>query len=215
MSPYEREDWKGFIEAIRRAPDDDLPRLVAADYLEENGEARHAELIRLQCELAKRATPVCCERPKGPSIVAPVMRCRCQPCRMKRRENQLLAYKADWLRGMLHVGHRLHSWWVQDCAAKGLPIGPRTPQEFYERMNTPGRFDILFSTHSMQFRRGFVESIRVHESNWLEWREVLRAALPLRSVVVMSTAPVGVDRSPWQGIEVLVEDHTPLWERAV
>jgi uncharacterized protein (TIGR02996 family) len=40
-----------FIEGIRAAPHDPLPRLVYADYLEESGDPR-GELIRIQCELA-------------------------------------------------------------------------------------------------------------------------------------------------------------------
>jgi len=41
-----------FHRAILDAPNDDLPRLVFADYLEETGEADRAEFIRIQCELA-------------------------------------------------------------------------------------------------------------------------------------------------------------------
>ena len=43
-----------FVEAISRAPDDDAPRLVYADWLEERGDPR-GEFIRTQCELATRA----------------------------------------------------------------------------------------------------------------------------------------------------------------
>ncbi len=45
-----------FLAAIRAAPDDDTPRLVFADWLEEHGDAAasgRAELIRVQCELAR------------------------------------------------------------------------------------------------------------------------------------------------------------------
>jgi uncharacterized protein (TIGR02996 family) len=48
------EDREAFLRAIVAAPDDDLPRLVYADYLEENGQPDHAELIRLQCWLTSR-----------------------------------------------------------------------------------------------------------------------------------------------------------------
>lgn len=44
---------KPFLEAIRDAPEDDLPRLVFADWLDENGQPDRAEFIRVQCELAK------------------------------------------------------------------------------------------------------------------------------------------------------------------
>jgi len=42
---------KTFIAAIAVAPEDDTPRLVFADWLEENGQPARAELIRLQCLL--------------------------------------------------------------------------------------------------------------------------------------------------------------------
>jgi uncharacterized protein (TIGR02996 family) len=41
-----------FLQAILEAPDDDAPRLVYADWLEDNGQAERAALIRVQCELA-------------------------------------------------------------------------------------------------------------------------------------------------------------------
>ena len=41
-----------FLHAIHASPADDLPRLVYADWLEENGDAPRAEFIRVQCELA-------------------------------------------------------------------------------------------------------------------------------------------------------------------
>jgi uncharacterized protein (TIGR02996 family) len=42
-----------FLAAIADRPDDDLPRLVFADWLDEHGDADRAEFIRVQCELAK------------------------------------------------------------------------------------------------------------------------------------------------------------------
>jgi uncharacterized protein (TIGR02996 family) len=43
---------EAFIEAIRDASDDDTPRLIYADWLEEHGDP-HGEFIRVQCELAR------------------------------------------------------------------------------------------------------------------------------------------------------------------
>src|SRR5687768_543816 len=42
-----------FVEAIRAAPAEDAPRLVYADWLEENGDPDRAAFIRTQCELAR------------------------------------------------------------------------------------------------------------------------------------------------------------------
>ena len=44
---------RAFLDAIAAAPDADMPRLLYADWLEENGEGRRAEFIRAQCELAR------------------------------------------------------------------------------------------------------------------------------------------------------------------
>jgi uncharacterized protein (TIGR02996 family) len=41
-----------FLQAIVSAPDDDTHRLVYADWLDDNGDPRRAEFIRLQCRLA-------------------------------------------------------------------------------------------------------------------------------------------------------------------
>jgi uncharacterized protein (TIGR02996 family) len=42
-----------FLHAILEDPDDDTPRLVYADWLDEHGQPERAELIRVQCELAR------------------------------------------------------------------------------------------------------------------------------------------------------------------
>ena len=44
------EDHEAFLRAIFDAPDDDTPRLVYADFLEEQGELDRATFIRLECE---------------------------------------------------------------------------------------------------------------------------------------------------------------------
>jgi uncharacterized protein (TIGR02996 family) len=48
MTPEE-----GFLQAVSEQPEDDAPRLIYADWLDENGEAAFAEFIRVQCELAR------------------------------------------------------------------------------------------------------------------------------------------------------------------
>jgi uncharacterized protein (TIGR02996 family) len=44
---------EAFLQAIIEAPDDDAPRLVYADWLEEHGQPERAAFIRVQCELAR------------------------------------------------------------------------------------------------------------------------------------------------------------------
>lgn len=49
-------DWPAFVAAIVAEPDEDTPRLVAADFLEENGDPVRAAFIRLQVDLAQLET---------------------------------------------------------------------------------------------------------------------------------------------------------------
>jgi uncharacterized protein (TIGR02996 family) len=78
-------DIEPFIRAILDRPDDNAPRLVLADYLEEQGSAQ-GEYIRLQCERAGLGPG----DPRREALFA--------------REYELLrAHRADWLRPMLEL----------------------------------------------------------------------------------------------------------------
>ena len=45
-------DRDALLAAIRANPEEDTPRLMFADWLDEHGEPERAEFIRLQCEIA-------------------------------------------------------------------------------------------------------------------------------------------------------------------
>lgn len=47
-------DELALIAAVIAAPDDDMPRLVYADFLEERGDADRATFVRVQCDHARR-----------------------------------------------------------------------------------------------------------------------------------------------------------------
>lgn len=53
MTPTEHPDWPAFVAAIVADPDDDTARLVAADFLEEHGDADRAAFVRIQVQLAR------------------------------------------------------------------------------------------------------------------------------------------------------------------
>ena len=75
---------EALIAAVCAAPDDDLPRLVYADYLEEHDRPERAEFIRVQCELA-RLDPLKCWHPEGSTSDCP------QCGALRRRERELWA----------------------------------------------------------------------------------------------------------------------------
>lgn len=47
-TPYDLPEWAAFVARIKADPADDLPRVVAADWLDEHGEPERAEFIRVQ-----------------------------------------------------------------------------------------------------------------------------------------------------------------------
>jgi uncharacterized protein (TIGR02996 family) len=49
-----KETKESLMKAILANPDDDAPRLIFADWLDENGDPERAEFIRLQCRIAER-----------------------------------------------------------------------------------------------------------------------------------------------------------------
>jgi uncharacterized protein (TIGR02996 family) len=59
----------GLFAAVKQAPDDDAPRLVLADWLEEHGDDEdraHAELIRTQCEIQRLTASIVAPDNPGP-----------------------------------------------------------------------------------------------------------------------------------------------------
>jgi uncharacterized protein (TIGR02996 family) len=71
------------LRSVKEQPDDDLPRLVLADWLEEQGELPRAEFVRVQCRLARLPD----DHPDVPALA--------------RREHELLAaHAARWVGGL-------------------------------------------------------------------------------------------------------------------
>jgi uncharacterized protein (TIGR02996 family) len=52
------DDADALLRAVLAAPDDDAPRLIYADWLDEHGDPARAEFIRAQVVLARSAG--CC-----------------------------------------------------------------------------------------------------------------------------------------------------------
>jgi uncharacterized protein (TIGR02996 family) len=71
---------EAFLQDIAAHPDDDAPRLICADWIEEHGDPERAELIRVQCELARL----------GPHDLV-------RRCQLSRRERELLQKRSkEW-----------------------------------------------------------------------------------------------------------------------
>jgi uncharacterized protein (TIGR02996 family) len=97
-----RSDEKiAFWSAIREAPEDDAPRLVYADWLDDHGQSDRAEFIRVQCALAKLGP----DRRKG----------RKERVRLDPREKTLLArFGERWLAPHRAVLRGSNPWDLED-----------------------------------------------------------------------------------------------------
>ena len=79
-------DQVAFLNAIHDNPDDDTPRLVYADWLEEHGEPDRAEFIRVGVELARVPGSCSC----WPGTGWPCGWCGATE-KLRRRQRELLA----------------------------------------------------------------------------------------------------------------------------
>ena len=147
-------DRDAFLAAIAAAPEDDAPRLVYADWLDENGDPERAELIRVQCEIDplrrlpdtdaanwQRATVTAHLDAPVPSDFPPAMQ---RFAALARREQTILrAHKGRWI-------GRLSD--LKDDDATHL---------------------------SVEFRRGFVDEIAMAAAAFLDAGKMVREACPM------------------------------------
>ena len=61
-------DRLGLLATVCAQPEDDAPRLVYADWLDEHSQPERAEFIRVQCELARTPDPMRCPRCNEPVV---------------------------------------------------------------------------------------------------------------------------------------------------
>lgn len=105
-------DHQDFMRAICADPAADAPRLIFADWLEEQGEGERSEFIRVQCELAN--LPLCTHGTSA-TLRATWVNEGCHACRLRERERKLLdANRAAWFSEV----HRLS---VESGVGIGLP----------------------------------------------------------------------------------------------
>lgn len=88
MNPLEQ----AFLNDIAAQPQDDAPRLIFADWLEEQGREEQAEFVRVQCQLARHAVAV---KARGNAFPAPPMHPDFLPSstrdELRRRERELFS----------------------------------------------------------------------------------------------------------------------------
>lgn len=147
-------DREALLAAIIANPDDDLPRLLYADCIEESyGEIERAEFIRVQCELARMSEGM--QRPPsmaGVEMIIPGTEC------LLRRERELIGsprFDGDTVTSDNYV-----QWAIQSCAS----------------------FDLL--SIGYQWRRGFIEHVKCPAADWTAHADAILAAHPVLEVML-------------------------------
>lgn len=169
MTPYQHPTYHAFIDRIRQSPDDDLPRLVAADFLEEQGESDRAAFIRVQVEIARHGG---CE----------ITRMDCgktsKGCQFHRRKDNPLSF--EWCQACKRIEElkreeeRLHGA-NYSAHLETLPLISH-PTGYHDRIG------IYSGNGYVQFVRGFVENIRIRGADWIERHEAILRCNPVRKV---------------------------------
>src|SRR5438552_2205450 len=95
---------EAFLLAIREAPEENGPRLIYADWLEDNGQPERAEFIRVQIELARVV-----EAPGWADL-------------QKRELALLRAHQAAWLGPLVKV---LRRWTFRRGLLEDVTVAPR------------------------------------------------------------------------------------------
>jgi uncharacterized protein (TIGR02996 family) len=140
--------------AVLADPDDDLPRLVFADWCDENGEPERAEFVRGQCELARL------ERKHHHECTGTITRA-IETTELRRRSGDL--FDADPARTL--------SWF-------GLP----RPWARVVRL-TPFDQDDPDYPYAVA-RRGFLVAVHLSSADWLAHGDAVLAAQPVTEVTL-------------------------------
>ncbi len=145
-----------FMAEILASPTDDAPRLLLADWMDENGQPERAEFVRVQVALSRPC-------PLGRSDAYHVDDV-CEPCHALRlRERELLGRTESMTTRQVYEPE--YSW---------LPAPIRY---LFEMGPREGRHDRFW-----KWRRGFVEGVECTAANFLAHADALTVAAPIREV---------------------------------
>ena len=171
-----------FLRATAAEPEDDTPRLVFADWLDEQdnrADRARAAFIRASLEIHHGAVPTC-SRVTGENVtrvglVSPVKRCRCPWCKIARR---------SWMASRSFAGE-----WKDEALA---PIESERTRQVGQAVRDGSDLRALFATHSpvdVLFRRGFVERLSVPKDLFVRHAGALFGLSPITEVALFDETP--------------------------
>lgn len=156
----------GLLQAILENPDDDLPRLLTADWLEDNGQAERSEFIRAQCELSMRREYAGDSRDRW-------------SVELTARIDKLRSRSIELLRG-----------WNTCNFFPELMTLPRNGTATLITTYDQDSISIRSTTWASRIRRGFVEQVTCRADHWLAHGDAIAAEHPIRRVAMTTQWPI-------------------------
>lgn len=169
-------DEAGLLAAVREAPEDDLPRLVYADWCEDNGRPERAEFIRAQIVYAQMDadghTPDLWVNHPRKDCPRQFDLEGCEDC-----SRMIVA----WKRMTNLFGPRGDEWFAAESSKFDQPLLSCVGLDPRDQPN----YSAMLSA-----RRGFIDEVRCPLKSWWEHGPALVAAHPIQRVRL-------TDREPW------------------
>jgi uncharacterized protein (TIGR02996 family) len=159
-------DWPAFLNAIVAEPDEDTPRLVAADFLDENGNPDRAAFIRVQIALARLEAFAVNRSPEAEELHE-----------VTQLEVDALGKKERAFLGPFSVYP--HLWAAEDCPelVRAVPSA---------RTSSPLAGFHVEGVERLHWHRGFVERVDCPAVEWLRQGTAVRKRNPVRGVVLLA-----------------------------
>jgi len=170
MNITQTDEYQALLRTVIEQRDEDAPRLIFADWLEENGESDRAEFIRIQCELAKISQWKPCWACHSPASDTGVMihkhGCISKEVAMWRGSNPS---KAEINERFRHLQR------------KEREVDKRYKWFQFELNHAWKEWDKSRS-NQVFYTRGFISQISISWENWLENWQAIRQSTPLEQV---------------------------------
>lgn len=160
-----------FLADVIAHPRDDAPRLVYADWLEDNGRAERAEFIRVQCELARMDREAV-----GPGGTVS----RSSPWRQSDPGLRRLQHREGWLLSFLRP-------------ALTAELPPSLPHCHAWGLYLARHDDGIDDDFTVGMGRGFAATVTLPCAAWLAHGPALVRAAPLEVVRLTDRQPYPVD----------------------
>jgi uncharacterized protein (TIGR02996 family) len=192
--------YEPLLRNITENPFDDGPRLVMADYLEEQGDSDRAEFIRIQVELHGRKRPRACSACEGSgrSLIdgTTIWDMMCRRCKGKGfvggnfERWELVKREAELLEGWIEGREGSNcKWWL---SAGGVTTWA-TPKAEKQHMGCHGGWwcpKKHYGSTAARFERGFVGKIRLTMEVLLREAEWIFKTWPVTEVEVFGRKPI-------------------------